>query len=117
MEKRLIGILGEKLVCKWYTDHKYSLLSVNYKTRFGEIDIIAENKNTVVFIEVKTRKDNKFSYAKEAVTYSKQQKIKAAALQYISQHNYDNKNIRFDVAEVYHRDTKPEINIIENAFE
>ncbi|MBR4035829.1 MAG: YraN family protein, partial [Oscillospiraceae bacterium] len=81
MDKRLIGLLGEKLVCKWYTDHKYKLLSVNYKTRFGEIDIIAANRNTIVFVEVKTRKDNKFSYAKEAVNYSKQQKIKAAANQ------------------------------------
>ncbi len=117
MDKRLIGVLGEKLVCKWYTDRKYKLLSVNYKTRLGEVDIIAQYKNTVVFIEVKTRKDNKFSQAREAVTYSKQQKIKAAARQYISSHNLDDKTIRFDVAEVYHRDSKPEINIIENAFE
>ena len=76
MDKRLIGILGEKLVCKWYTDRKYKLIGVNYKTRFGEIDIIAQNRNTVVFVEVKTRKDDKFYSAKEAVTYTKQQKIK-----------------------------------------
>ncbi len=117
MDKRLIGILGEKLVCKWYTDHKYKLLSVNYKTRFGEIDIIAQNKNTVVFVEVKTRKDKKFSQAREAVTFSKQQKIKAAASSYIAENNLESFFIRFDVAEVYHRDTVPEINIIENAFE
>jgi len=117
MDKRLIGLLGEKLVCKWYTDHKYKLLSVNYKTRFGEIDIIAANRNTIVFVEVKTRKDNKFSYAKEAVNYSKQQKIKAAANQYIALNNLEEKIVRFDVAEVYHRDSKPDINIIENAFE
>lgn len=117
MDKRLIGVLGEKLVCKWYTDHKYKLLSVNYKTRLGEVDIIAQHKNVIVFVEVKTRKDNRFSNAAEAVTYSKQQKIKAAAGQYISYHNLDDKFIRFDVAEVYNRDTKPEINIIENAFE
>ncbi len=117
MDKRLIGVLGEKLVCKWYTDHKYKLLSLNYKTRLGEIDIIAANKKTIVFIEVKTRKDNKFSRAREAVTYSKQQKIKAAASRYLAQHSLENMFVRFDVAEVYHRDTKPEINIIENAFE
>ena len=72
MDKRLIGILGEKLVCKWYTDRKYKLLGINYKTRFGEIDIIAQNRNTVVFVEVKTRKDDTFYSAKEAVTYTKQ---------------------------------------------
>ena len=72
MEKRLTGILGEKLVCKWYTDHKYRLLAVNYKIRQGEIDVIAQNKNTVVFVEVKTRKSDRFSSAKEAVTFAKQ---------------------------------------------
>ena len=117
MDKRLIGVLGEKLVCKWYTDRKYKLLSFNYKTRLGEIDIIAQYKNTIVFVEVKTRKDNKFSQAREAVTYSKQQKIKAAASQYLTQQSLENMFVRFDVAEVYHRETKPEINVIENAFQ
>ena len=84
MDKRLIGILGEKLVCKWYTDKKYELLDINYKTRFGEVDIIAKKKNLVVFIEVKTRKDNKFTNAREAVTYSKQQRIKSAAKQFLA---------------------------------
>ena len=60
MDKRLIGVLGEKLVCKWYTDHKYKLLSVNYKTRQGEIDIIAEDEidKKIEFIEVKRQAKN-----------------------------------------------------------
>ena len=117
MDKRLIGILGEKLVCKWYTDRKYKLIGVNYKTRFGEIDIIAQNRNTIVFVEVKTRKDDKFYSAKEAVTYTKQQKIKSAAALYLSSHKIDDMYVRFDVAEVYHPDKNPLINVIENAFE
>ena len=55
MEKRLIGKLGEKLACKWYTDRKYKLLDINYRTRLGEIDIIAMKKKEIVFIEVKAR--------------------------------------------------------------
>ena len=117
MDKRLIGILGEKLVCKWYTDRKYKLINVNYKTRLGEIDIIATNKNTIVFVEVKTRKDDKFYQAREAVTYSKQQKIKAAAKLYLANSKYSDMNVRFDVAEVYHPENNPVVNIIENAFE
>lgn len=117
MDKRLIGVLGEKLVCKWYTDRKYKLLAVNYKTRFGEVDIIAQKKNTVVFIEVKTRKDSKFSSAKEAVTFHKQKKIKAAAMQFLAINNLDDMIVRFDVAEVYSPEKNPVINIIENAFE
>ena len=117
MDKRLIGVLGEKLACKWYTDRKYQLLSVNYKTRLGEVDIIARKKNTIVFVEVKTRKDNKFSHAKEAVTYSKQKRIIAAASQYLSLNNLEDMIVRFDVAEVYNPELNPVINIIENAFE
>ncbi len=117
MEKRLVGILGEKLVCKWYTDRKYKLLAVNYKIRQGEVDIIASNRNTVVFVEVKTRKNDKFSSAREAVTYSKQQRIKAAANRYLAQNNMEDMFVRFDVAEVYHPENNPVINVIENAFE
>ena len=117
MDKRLIGILGEKLVCKWYTDKKYELLDINYKTRFGEVDIIAKKKNLVIFIEVKTRKDNKFTNAREAVTYSKQQRIKSAAKQFLAIKNLEDMTVRFDVAEVYSADTKPVINVIEHAFE
>ena len=117
MDKRLIGALGEKLVCKWYTDRKYELLAVNYKTRFGEVDIIAKKKNQIVFIEVKTRKDDKFAQAREAVTYSKQKRIKSAAIQYLAVNDLDDMIVRFDVAEVYSPETKPVINVIENAFE
>lgn len=117
MEKRLTGILGEKLVCKWYTEHKYRLLAVNYKIRQGEIDVIAQNKNTVVFVEVKTRKSDRFSSAKEAVTFAKQQRIKAAASRFLAANNMEDMFVRFDVAEVYHPENNPVINIIENAFE
>lgn len=117
MDKRLTGILGEKLVCKWYTDNKYKLSAVNYRTRFGEIDIVAEKKNLLVFVEVKTRKNDYFYSAKEAVTYTKQQRIKSAAMQYMAQYEIDDINVRFDVAEVYNRSENPIINVIENAFE
>ncbi|MBR5521613.1 MAG: YraN family protein [Oscillospiraceae bacterium] len=117
MDKRLVGKLGEKLVCKWYQDHKYELLSVNYRTRFGEIDIIARNKKYVVFIEVKTRKDSSFSHAREYVDARKQQRIKSAAASYVALYDLEDIPIRFDVAEVYHPENNPVINIIENAFE
>ena len=117
MEKRLIGKLGEKLVCKWYTNRKYKLLDINYRTRLGEIDIIAMKKKEIVFIEVKPRKNSNFKEAKEAVTFSKQSKIKAAAAQFLAENDFEDFNVRFDVAEVYHPENNPVINIIENAFE
>lgn len=117
MEKQLIGVLGERLVCKKYTDNGYKLLTVNYRSRFGEIDIIAQNNKTIVFIEVKTRKNDNFAKAGEAVTYSKQQKLKATAAMYLQEHSLEDMPARFDVAEVYAADKNPIINIIENAFE
>ena len=117
MDSRLTGILGERLVAGYYQDNKYKLSTMNYRTRFGEIDVIAQKKNLIVFVEVKTRKNDKFSKAMEAVTYSKQQKIKSAAVQYLAEHNLEDVNVRFDVAEVYTQGDKPIINIIENAFE
>ena len=105
MDKRLIGILGEKLVCKWYTDRKYKLVGINYKTRFGEIDIIAQNRNTIVFVEVKTRTvvpNSRFEYETPAssVTYTKQRRILAAAQTYLNVHP-SKKTPRLDVIEVY----------------
>jgi len=117
MDKRLTGILGEKLACKYYQDNGYEIKSVNYKTRFGEIDIVVSKKNLIVFSEVKTRKSNSMYSAKEAVTSSKQKKIKDSALIFIDEHNLTESDIRFDVVEVYNRDTNPKINVIENAFE
>ncbi len=117
MDKRMTGKLGEKLVCRHYMSRKYNLMGVNYKTRFGEIDIILQYKNTLVFVEVKTRRNSNFAKAREYVTYQKQQRIKAAAASFISQNGLDDMNIRFDVAEVYHPENNPIINIIENAFE
>ena len=117
MDKRLIGKLGEKLVCKWYTDRKYELLGVNYRTRFGEIDIIAKDKKYIVFIEVKTRINSDFAKAREFVDYRKQRRIKASAALYIASNGYDDWMVRFDVAEVYNVEKSPVVNIIENAFE
>ena len=74
--------------------------------------MIVKDKTFIVFVEVKLRKNKTFGNAFDAVTYSKQQKIKAAAAQYLNTHNFADSFVRFDVAEIYHRDTKPEINII-----
>ncbi len=117
MDKQVIGRIGEQKALKWYTDRKYKLLSMNYKSRFGEIDIIAKIKNTVVFIEVKTRSNDKFSKASDAVDFKKREKIKKTALMYISSNDLNDEFIRFDVAEVYYKDNEYDINIIEDAFQ
>ena len=120
MDKKLIGKLGEKLVCKWYTDRKYKLLAVNYHTRFGEIDIIAKNKTHIVFIEVKTRADSSFAQAREFVDRPKQDRLRTTAAVYLSQ-NPTELQPRFDVIEIYAPNgvetRHPVINHLEDAFQ
>lgn len=117
MDKRLTGILGEKLVCLWYQEKGYTLIAKNYRTRFGEIDIVSKLGNTVVVTEVKTRQNSDFYTAREAVTYSKQQKIKVSTQIFLAENNLSDVNVRFDVAEVYHPENDPVINVITAAFE
>ena len=112
MDKRLIGILGEKLVCKWYTDRKYKLLGINYKTRFGEIDIIAQSRNTIVFVEVKTRSGDGYGQPSEAVDYKKREKYFKIATDYLMRTGESESVCRFDVVEI----EKGEINHIFDAF-
>ena len=117
MEKGLTGKTGEKLVCRHYLKNGYAILDTNYRCRFGEIDIVAQKGNTLVFIEVKTREKQTDYTAKDAVTPAKQQRLKSTALMYISSNKFDDEFVRFDVAEVYSPSANPVINIIENAFE
>nr|MBQ4171282.1 YraN family protein [Ruminococcus sp.] len=94
------------------------ILSRNYRKRFGEIDIIAEKKGTVAFVEVKTRHENPLTRPFEAVDTKKQEKIYRTSLAYIYENDLDCQ-YRFDVCEVYvNRDTLKliQINYFDNAF-
>ncbi len=118
MTTSLLGKWGEALVAESYSKNGYKIIAVNYRTRFGEIDIIAENKKFLVFIEVKLRKNSNFGDASEFVTASKQKKIRTTAEIWLSE-NETKKQPRFDVAEVYAPNGISDnhtINIIENAF-
>ncbi len=117
MDRRLIGNIGEEKVALFYKKAGYNLLATNFKTKFGEIDIICQKDKLLVFIEVKTRSSASFAKAYENVTYKKQQKIKSTAKIYISKYKFDDLFVRFDVAEVYKNENEYEINIIEDAFE
>ena len=110
-----LGARGEKLVRKSLEGSGYSVLETNYRTPFGEIDIIAHNDNYIAFIEVKTRRNTQFSHPCEAITYNKRQHIRHAVQYYLSQYPSE-KQPRFDVAEVLDDGENIKINIIENAF-
>ena len=102
---------GEKLAAKYLKKQGYTIISQNYKAKMGEIDIIAMDKDTLVFAEVKQRKTADFGAPREFVTKEKQRKIKNTAQLYMMK-NKHNGNLRFDVVEVLDK----EITHIKNAF-
>ncbi len=112
-----VGTLGEDAVVKHLKKHKYRIIERNYVSRFGEIDIIAKNKEFLLFVEVKTRKENSQISGINAVDSKKQQKIILTAEYYLA-NNETNLQPRFDVAEVTYaqNNKKLQINYIENAF-
>lgn len=109
------GKSGEELAKNYLISKGYKILAMNYRNRIGEIDIIAMDKDILVFVEVKTRTSISYGYAFEAVDLRKQRKIINTSLVYIKYKNYINTQLRYDIIEVYM--TKDfRINHLENAF-
>lgn len=102
--KKYVGNLGEITAVKFLKKNKYKILETNYKTKLGEIDIICENKDYIVFVEVKTRKYCTAIPGYTAVNYKKQNHIIRTASMYLREHKSD-KQPRFDIIEVeYYND-------------
>lgn len=111
-----IGKIGEEEACKYLERNDYDIISRNFLTNSGEIDIIAKEKDEYVFIEVKTRMSKRFGAPAEAVDYNKQKHILNATRYYVYKNSLENKNIRFDIIEVYINRNNKLINHITNVF-
>ena len=113
MNKRQVGADYENMACDYLKGKGYEIMERNYRAYKGEIDIIARDKNYLVFVEVKYRAKNSFGYSAEAVGVHKQKIIYRVAESYLMLHNEDlNKPCRFDVIAIDNN----EINHIINAF-
>ena len=112
MNKRKFGIIGEKMAQKYLKDNKYEIIENNYYTRNGEIDIIASKNNYIIFVEVKTRTNDKYGRASEAVHKIKKIHMKKSAAIFLKENNFSRFTIRFDVIEVYMINGKCKINHI-----
>lgn len=108
------GKIGEKIARKYLVSIGMNIICTNYRTKFGEVDIIARFENKIVFVEVKSRTSKSYGLACEAVDLKKIKKITAVANYYILENNLRNCQMRFDVVEVYFDEER--INHIENAF-
>ncbi len=110
--KRDYGFFNEKFAEKFLQNKGFKIIDKNFYTRYGEIDIIALDKDTLVFVEVRSRSNKSYGSPLESIDTSKVSKIIKTAKLYISSKNINHLNIRFDVVSVFNG----EIEHIENAF-
>ena len=119
MDNRLTGRWGESLAADSYRKQGYRVVSMGYRTRFGEIDLICQKGEYIVFAEVKLRKSDAFAKAREFVDLPKQQRLLRTAALYLQEHD-EGLQPRFDVVEIYAPqgvDTKnPQVTVLEDAF-
>lgn len=119
------GKKSESVAVNYLKKQGYRIIELNYRTKLGEIDIIAKQKGTLVFIEVKARKSNRFGRPELAVTPKKQRKISMVALYYLKSTKQSNAKARFDVVAINSVNSVnsvkakegPSIKLIKNAFE
>ncbi|MEW6456899.1 MAG: YraN family protein [Acidobacteriota bacterium] len=111
-----LGEKGEKIAEKFLEKKNYKILSRRFKAMRGEIDLIAMDKNILVFIEVKTRIDENFGLPEESVTIHKQNQIRKIAECYLKKYHMENSECRFDVIGIIQKNRKHYINHIKNAF-
>lgn len=117
MYNKKVGSFGEMLAIRYLENLNYKILDRNFNTSYGEIDIIAKEKNEYVFIEVKTRTSKKYGGPAEAVNFKKEKHIQNASKVYIYKHKLENKYIRYDIIEIYFIDKeKYYINHLRNNF-
>ena len=118
-ESRLLGRWGETLAAEYLRRRGFSILGAGWRCRFGEIDLIAADKNYLCFVEVKLRKSAAYGTAGAFVDRRKQEKLRLTAQMYLSEHPTDLQP-RFDVVEIYAplgmETQRPDIHLLENAF-
>lgn len=115
---RFTGALGEVLAARYLRDRGLPILAANYRTRFGEIDIVSQEKGLLLFVEVKTRSPGMIALPVESVDTEKQRKLSLAAAQYL-RGEPPNTPSRFDIIEVYLDENQKcvEIRHVPNAFD
>lgn len=95
-----LGALGEQIAVGYLTDHGLTVLDRNWRTRHGELDVVARDGEALVFCEVKARRGTGYGFPAAAVTPAKQQRLRSLALQWLAAHDQHAHDLRFDVVSV-----------------
>ena len=115
-ERLAFGLHGEQLACEALVERGYAIVTRRYSTKHGEIDIVARDGETLVFVEVKTRRDSSFGDPEESVTLQKQQRLVWMATDYLVRQTVGEVACRFDVVGINTETTPPMVTIIPDAF-
>jgi len=116
----LAGAWGEAVAAEYLRKKRYKIVARGYHSRFGEIDLIVQNRRYLAFVEVKMRKSSQFAHAREYVDFRKQERLRLTASVYLAENPTDLQP-RFDVIEIYAPEgtltRNPEIHHMEDAFQ
>jgi len=115
--RQILGKHGEDLACAELERLGYAILDRRYRTKFGEIDIIASEGGATVFVEVKTRVAEQFGGGAEALTAWKQLRLTQMAVDYLARHRLHDRPCRFDVVAIDMNDGRPRIQVYAHAFD
>ena len=118
-QRQRLGKLGEELARRHLESSDFAILHTNYRTNSGEIDIVAQKDNVLVFVEVRTRRGNSFGTPEESITPLKQAHMATSAQEYIQEHQDEDREWRLDIAavELDRHGKLLRVDIIENAVE
>ncbi|WP_093883911.1 YraN family protein [Syntrophus gentianae] len=117
MQNLQTGKIGEEMAAAYLEAAGYRILERNYRCPFGEIDIIAQEGDTLVFVEVKSRRSENYGLPQLAVGPEKQRRISKISLFYLQSHRLEPSDVRFDVVAILLRPKNPSIELIKDAFE
>jgi putative endonuclease len=117
MQKKELGKKGEEIALRFLKKRGYRVVEKNYVCKMGEMDIIAREKDTWVFIEVKTRTSTLFGPPQLAVNSSKQRQLSKVALNYLKEKKLEDTKARFDVVAILLEEKREEIELIRDAFD
>lgn len=118
LDRQRLGIVGEELAARELASRGYAILERRYRTDRGEIDIVAQDGGTLVFVEVRARASTEFGSAAESVTRGKQRQVASMAVEYLARHGLTERPCRFDVVAIDAALSEaPEVTVYPAAFD
>ena len=117
LSRKTLGVIGEELANQYLRRRGYQMLFRNYRTTVGEIDLIARDRKTIVFVEVRTRRSDVAGTPAESITYRKRTQIIRNAKFFLHRYGMDEALCRFDVVTVlFPEKGEPDVQVIQDAF-